>query len=509
MKNFALNSIVVTILNATVYLANFMVLVAIAALFGAGGPTDAFFLAFAIPSFFVGAVVNGVTSAFLPVIADYQVNHPSELGKLIGSSLFLVLLLAAGLAIVTGICAPTIIGITASHNEYAGFANLATQLTLILLPVIVVQITTGVLSAVFNSTGQFWVPPVTDAIGTIITLIIMVLFQPSLGVFSIALGFVGGAVAHLLMLIALWFRTGIQIVWTWRPNVALRRSFTLSLPLIMGTAVLQFGVVISRFLAAQLPEGSVTVLDYANRLSGGVMELLTSGVLLVTLVDWSKVVAQKDQAGLLLRLRQTILMMLFLVLPIVSILMALRLPVIAIAFQRGQFDSTLTIATGGVLLLFLLGIPVDTIGRIYVRLFLVWQDITTISRLAVLRLLFTVVCSVALIGVFGVRGLALADTLGVVFVTISFVVLAHRKLDSRKLNMNREITKIIVIALTGGVVAFGMGQLLANTPLIIVVILASGVGGLVSLGVAQILRLEQLETVIIMAQGILARESKV
>ena len=65
MKDVALNSVVVTLPNATLHLANFAVFAGIAALFGAGGQTDSFFLAFAIPSFFVGAVVNGVGSVFM------------------------------------------------------------------------------------------------------------------------------------------------------------------------------------------------------------------------------------------------------------------------------------------------------------------------------------------------------------------------------------------------------------------------------------------------------------
>src|SRR5215471_19334791 len=142
MQNVALNSVGVTLLNATLHLANFAVFAGIAALFGASSLTDAFFLAFAIPSFFISAVVSGVGSVFIPLIADYRFNHPEEMGQLIGSSLILVLVFSILSAIVTGLSAPLIIRLAVSSRKFPDFATLATQQLLVLLPVIVIQIAT-------------------------------------------------------------------------------------------------------------------------------------------------------------------------------------------------------------------------------------------------------------------------------------------------------------------------------------------------------------------------------
>src|SRR5262249_44601100 len=151
-------------------------------------------------------------------------------------------------------------------------------------------------------------------------LIFIVVLKSIIGIFSIPAGFVGGALVHLILLILLWSHTGIRIVWHSRFDKKLRQSLMLALPLILGTAALQFGVVVSRFLAAQLSEGNVSALDYATRISSGVVELLTSGILVVTLVDWSAIMAQGNQELLRAKLQSTLIVLLLVIAPVVAVL---------------------------------------------------------------------------------------------------------------------------------------------------------------------------------------------
>jgi len=82
MKSFAYNSVVVTFANASVHLANYVVIAGIASIFGATRQTDAFFLALAFPTFFVSAVVNAAGSVFIPIFIDCKINRPQMLAGL-------------------------------------------------------------------------------------------------------------------------------------------------------------------------------------------------------------------------------------------------------------------------------------------------------------------------------------------------------------------------------------------------------------------------------------------
>jgi putative peptidoglycan lipid II flippase len=174
-------------------------------------------------------------------------------------------------------------------------------------------------------------------------------------------------------------------------------------PLILGSVALQAGTVISRFLAAHFPSGSISVLDYASRISIGIMEFLTSGVMLVTLADWSKDAARDNDLDLLIKLRNAIRILLIIVSPITIMVIVLRDPIIRIVLQRGNFDPGLALLTASIMSIYIFVIPIDTIGRLYVRLFLVWKSTQVIGLGAVIRVFSTLIFSVILMNILGIQ----------------------------------------------------------------------------------------------------------
>jgi putative peptidoglycan lipid II flippase len=497
MRAFALNSVLVSIANASVYVANYIVIAAIAAFFGATWQTDAFFLAFSFPAFFVGAIVSAVGSVFIPVFAECKINRPAVLGKLIGSALFYVLSSTLLITLLVGLIAVYISNSTMFPETTVIFRHLVIQQTLLLLPVIVIQTLTGVITAFYNANGRFLYPPLTDAISTFAVLVMIVAFKPALGIFSVPLGFLSGAVLHLLLLAAFWKRFDVNIVWTWEVESDLRRSLKLSLPLILGTAMLQFGSVIARFLAAQLPAGSVTILDYASRISYGIIELLTSGVLLVIFAKWSQETSRADPVLLKSQVQQLTLMMSFIVIPVAGILIALRQPLVAIAFQRGSFDLAMTTATASVFLFFLLGIPIDAISRIYVRLFLVWQNTSILGGLAGIRVVVTAATAFILMQTMDAAGIALADSISIFLIGLALISLANRRLGDTFSGSAVSLLKIGI----GTICAAGMAALLSKLWLgseLISLVVSGVAASIIYLLVVWVLRSDQLETLIIL-----------
>ena len=495
MKTFAIDSLVVTIANTAVHLSNYIVVAVIAAFFGATWQTDAFFLALSLPTFFVSAIVNAVGSVFIPIFAESRNARPQLLGQLIGSALLYTFIGTLLIVLIIVLIALNLFRWIPFENATLEFRQLVIEQTLWMSPVIVIQTMTGIISAFYNANGRFLIPPVTDAISTFAVLMIITIARSSLGIFSVPMGFVCGAILHLLFLSMFWHRFNVSIVWTWNIDPELRRSFSLSLPLILGTVVLQLGTIISRFLAAQLPEGSVTILDYANRISYGVMEFLTSGVLLVVLARWSQDSTSKSLIHLRQEVQKFVQMILFIVVPVVTIVISLRQPLVAFAFQRGNFSATDTIATASVLLFFMLGVPIDVVGRTYVRLFLVWKNTRIVGALAGLRVLVTVISILLLMHAMGVSGIALADTAGVIFITISFVVVANRKLGNTFANNGRHLVKIGISALGSALVTMLVSQSFTGSDFLKLIV--AGLAGCITyIVVSLLLQSEQLTIVL-------------
>jgi putative peptidoglycan lipid II flippase len=491
MKRVAFDSAVVTALNILGQFASFVLFAGIAALFGADWQTDAFFLAMTIPALFIGAVVNALTSAFIPLLTEYRVHRPDELGRFVGSILLAVTGLGLLATLLIALLAPLLLAASAGGLSDEA-RRLAYQHTLLLSPMIVVQSVIGVLAAVYNAEQRFAPPATAVVLRYIGTLLLIWLLRPSLGVLSLSAGFVIGTLLNLAVLITFWSRLGVKLTLTHTFDSQLTRALRLALPLIAGTAALQLGIVISRLLAAQLPEGSVSVLDYATRIASAILEILTSGIFLVTLADWSQLVVQGLRDVLRVRLRQTIQMVLFLVTPIVAVLLVLREPLIAFLLQRGAFDAALVTVTANVLGLLLLAIPLDVVGRTYVRLFLVWHETSVLGGLATLRLVTMSVLALILMPALGVFGIALADAIALALVALCLVTLANRRLGNTLDGLWMPIGKLAVASAGSGlavlVVANGLQQLStwAMLPL------AALAGGLCYLLLSWLLRVQEL-----------------
>jgi putative peptidoglycan lipid II flippase len=225
------------------------------------------------------------------------------------------------------------------------------------------------------------------------------------------------------------------------------------------------------------------------------MELLTSGVFLVTLADWSEVAAQGNAVQLRVRLGQTIRMVLFIIMPVIAILLALRVPVITVMLQRGQFDANLTAATASTLALFLLGIPPDVVGRIYVRLFLVWRETKILGGLAVLKLVVTTILSLGLMRLMGVRGLALADSLAILLIPVILIALANRRLGDTLAATWIPLIKVGLTGLGSGMVAALMSQMAPAMSVWVMLPVAAALGCVAYLLIAWLLRIQELTTI--------------
>ncbi len=482
-----------TALNTAAQLASFVLFAAIARLFGANSRTDAFFLALTIPMLLIGPVVNAVRAVFIPIIAECRARHPETQGRLIGSTLLYVLLLSIAGAALFALAAPLVLPYTATGLAPEA-RHLVVQLTLLLLPLVVAQALSAVVAASYNATGRFTLPAAAAGLRHIVALLVIILLSRRWGVLALPTGFVAGAAFQLGLLVLCWRQLDIRIEWTFRVVEQFRRSLRLAVPLILGTVALYLAILVTRYLASWLPPGSVTILDYASRITSAVMEVLTSGVLLVILANWSRLVQRASARMLYERLRQAVVLVMFVVMPVLAILFALRGQAVTLLLGRGEFDATLTSATASIFAVLLLGLPLDIIGRIFTRLFLVRQATWVMGTAAAVRLALVTALSLALMGRFGLHGLAAAESIGIAVVTVYFVWIASRMEPETALVRGTIVPLIRICLLAGiaGLVAGLAASLLSGQHLVLVLVLSSSAGAAVYAGVAFVAGADEL-----------------
>jgi putative peptidoglycan lipid II flippase len=321
-------------------------------------------------------------------------------------------------------------------------------------------------------------PAVASGSRHLLALAIIIGLHGRLGIRSLPLAFVAAAVYQLLVLAARWKSLDVPIRWSLGAAAELRRPLRLAVPLILGSSAAYLTVLVTRVVASHLQPGSVTILDYASRILSSLMEVLTAGVLLVVLANWSHALQQESVEALRGRLRRTVVLVLFLTLPVLTILFALREPAVTLLLGRGQFNAELVTATASVLAVLLLATPLDVVGRIYMRYFIAQQSTWTVAFASAVRLVLVGMLSLLLVRPLQLEGLALTEALSVSIMGVFYVAMADAQGGRTLAGTAWSLIRMTALAVLAGVVAAAVASLLQGAPVLLLAALSASAGGL-------------------------------
>lgn len=386
---------------------------------GAGLIADAFFVGFGIPSLFRRLFAEGaLTASFIPVFIRIR----SELGDresrrfagAMGIVLGAILLLVCALGVVFSdyfvmALAP---GFVRSPEKFA----LASQLTRIMFPFLFFIGMSAVASGILNCAGRFFLPafsPAAHNIAMIAALGGAAYFAGGeAGALWLAWGVVAGGVLQVLIQLPLLGQLGLTPLPAapWKaPGV--KNALALMGPAAFGVAILQINILIDRWLASFLAEGSISYLYYANRLVQFPHALLSLAVTTAAFPvmaahasaeSWEKVRATLGESGKLA---------LFVTLPATFGLIALAPPIMEVLFERGAFGAADTAASALGLRMYALGLVFFGGVRLLAAVFHAQQNTRYPVRCANIGMAVNVILSVALMFPLGFAGLALATSI--------------------------------------------------------------------------------------------------
>ncbi len=388
--------------------------IVIAAHFGAGPEYGAYVAAIALPDLVFQVLVGGaVGSAFIPVFKRYHtVGRDDEAWYLTSSVINVFALVAVATSAVLAIFARPIMDLWLPGAVDPGFRDLVASLTRILLISPAVFAVSTFCSSVLNSYNRFAIAAMAPLMYNLAIIGAAWGFSGQLGIYSLALGAVVGALLHLLVQLPFCLRLGMR----WRPIVDLghagvREVVRLFAPRVLGLGVVQLNQVLSAIvLASFLGAVSIGYLNYAWQLImlPLALAMAVGTAVFPTLSEESALNNRKgfDQVFLL-----SMRMILFLTIPASIGLIVLGKPLIRVLFQHGAFDSSSTDGTAEAMVFYALGLAGHATVEIVDRVFYARHDTRTPVLAAVLAVGVNITASLLLMQTgLSFRGLALANS---------------------------------------------------------------------------------------------------
>jgi len=414
-----------TLLSRVIGLARFKYIMW---LFGSGMQADALNAAFVLPDKISYFLVGGTASvSFITILTRYRETGRDAEGDRSLSVILSTMYLVLGAAILLAeIFAPWYI-----HWWFSGFdpqkAALCTALTRILLPAQLFFLAGGVFGAVLLVRKQFSVQAVAPLIYGAGPIVAGLLLVKRIGVSSLALGSVAGALFGPFLLNWFFARragTRYRFVLDWHDE-GLHEWVRISLPLMAGvTLVTADNWIIGHF--ASMTSGAVSLMTYAKAFFTAPMAMLAQAAGAASMPFFASLWTQNRRYEFATGVADSVSRVASLGLLAASAMIAVGGPAIDLVFVGGHFTVTNGRECTAYFAVFSFSIFLWSAQAIYARAFyaagntlvpMVAGTIVTLVSLPVYDTLYYHV---------GVMGLAIASDLGIAMQVLTIAVLLHR-----------------------------------------------------------------------------------
>ncbi|MGI6036742.1 MAG: murein biosynthesis integral membrane protein MurJ [Limnochordia bacterium] len=404
---------------------------AIAEVFGRTGETDAFFAAFAIPDLMYYILVGGALgAAFIPVFTSYLAQDREGEGWYVASTFINVtVILLISFTLLGMIFAPGLAPLVA--YQFSGEQlELLVFLMRVMFPAVLFTALAGLTIGILQSYQYFLTPALGPIVYNVAIIGSAYLLGPRLGITGMAVGVVIGAVGNfVLQLPAAWGRNG-----GYRPIIdihheGIRRMLSLMLPALVGLSIGQINLIISQNLASGLT-GGITALRLANRLMQFPLGVFAMGISTALFPSLTRLAATERWDEFKSNFSLAIRTVFMITIPSGVGLLALRVPIVRLLFQSGQFTAQDTQATAFALLFYSFGLFAQGGIQLTTKAFYSLQDARTPVKIGLLNILFNTLLSIFFLQFTGLGhgGLALAFSLTSIINLAASLYLLRNKL---------------------------------------------------------------------------------
>lgn len=488
------------------------------AIFGVGARLDDYYAAFRIPDLVFQLVAAGALGAALvPVLAGLFARGEDERAWRVLSTVVNLLAVALLILVVLAfLLAPWLVPIMNQLGPADVQRTIELTRLMLLSPLF---LTLGaVASSALNALDLFTAAAVGPLLYNVAIIGCAVLLAPTLGIESLAVGVVLGALLNALVQVpqlvrhrGFNFRLRIDL-----RDPAAREALLLLIPRAIGLSVTQITFFVNTSLATTLGAGALTAYTIAFtvfQVPLGIIGLPLGVVLLPSLSRARSVGAIHDFATLTVR---SVRLLLYVMLFLTAVAIVLRTEAITLLFDYGRFEPSAIPVIADTLLVFLIGLAGQAIIIVLARAFYAAMDTRTPVLAAGLSVLVNVAVSITTVGPLGLRGLALGIAMGEWFEAAFLLALLARRAPGIDVG---GIARFGAVSLGGGLLAGltaaavmqALLGVLGTAPGKLVMATESGVAlaaaGLVFVGYSRLLRVPELAQTISLIRVALRRET--
>ncbi len=446
---------------------------------------DAFYAAFRIPNLLRDLFAESVLSnAFVTTFVDVETKFGEKSAWRLANLVFNVITTILVIITVLGIIfTPFIVDlifmgkgfdIAFSPETSYGFTNkrqLTISLTRIMFPFLILVSFSAIAMGLLNSKRKFAIPALAPSffnIGSITAGVVGYYIAPKFGfhpTIAMAIGVLIGGLLQFLVQVPSMYRLGYKYKPIFSFNDPhLIQVLKLVAPAIIGTAAVEFNVLVNSFFASH-GEGWVSWLTQAFRIMYFPIGALGVAISTAALPSLSSATSKNYMDQYKSTMTNALKLMFILAIPASAGLMALNKPIVSLIYQRGHFSEYDTIQVGSALFFYAFGLCGYSGIKIVTNGFYALKDARTPALISVSAIGTNIIFNYIFIFKLNLdhRSLAISTS---IYTTLNFLIimlLLRRKVGRLGLtDVTLTFIKAVVASICMGIVSLLTFRLLSN-----------------------------------------------
>jgi putative peptidoglycan lipid II flippase len=451
----------------------------IAAAFGLGVVYEAYNYAYILPGFFL-ILLGGINGPFhSAVVSTLARRTRAEGAHVIAAVNTIVGVCLIGVALVIVLAADPLIRILGPGLTEEIHTSSVIQLRW-MAPITSLAGLVGIGYGALNAADEYWLPAVSPLVSNISVIGAVALLYwklgPSTG--SSQQAALGGAVlagATLLGAILQWLiqltalsRQGlgsIRLVWDWRHS-GVNELLQVMGPATLASGMLQINVVTDLLFASDI-FGAAAGMSYAGLVVLTPVGILSTSILTPFLPALSRLTAPHARPEFTKLIGQTMMLCVFIAIPVAATFFVLARPIIVLLYQRGAFDSDATSMVSDLLMASSIGIPAYLSRDVIVRVFYALSDGQTPFRLSTAGIGINALLDWMLVGAptpwgqqlpfinLGATGLVLATVITNLMICFGLLLALNRTVKGiQHWELSRNSLLLLLASALGGITAW-------------------------------------------------------
>lgn len=322
--------------------------------YGASYITDAFVISLTVPTVIFSILLSGIVLSYIPVYS--RIKSKEERVKFNSTVISLIFLLSGVLTFIMLLMKEEIVSALAPGFDMKTY-SLAVKMTSIVILLLPIKSIFNIIAGYLNCKEDFLMLNFCNSIIVNIFIMLAIIISSNEQLMMLPAIYVFGEVMSFCILCIYSAKKGFK----YRPYLNindkhLKELGRLAFPMGLSLMTNQLNSVIDRSIASTLLGGSITVLNYADKLQLLVLNLTITIIATVSYPKLNKLFSDGNVIDALENINNTMMLAAFICIPVSFALVIFAVPIVHLVFERGSFDASNTLITAQCLAAYAIGI---------------------------------------------------------------------------------------------------------------------------------------------------------